>query len=67
MAVLPIRIFPDPVLKEKAVPVEGVTAEVAAFIDDAIKHKDDDKALKGIAEQVKGLCARFPVYPGFEK
>ena len=42
-------------------------AAVAAFIDDAIKHKDDDKALKGIAEQVKGLCARFPVYPGFEK
>ena len=37
MAVLPVRIFPDPVLKEKAAPVEGVTAEVAAFIDDLLE------------------------------
>ncbi|HAT71529.1 MAG TPA: serine hydroxymethyltransferase [Elusimicrobia bacterium] len=39
---------------------------IADFIDDAIKHKGDDKALKGIAEKVKGLCAKFPMYPGFE-
>ena len=37
MAVLPVRIFPDPVLKEKAAPVEGVTAEVGAFIDDLLE------------------------------
>ncbi|MEI7481356.1 MAG: serine hydroxymethyltransferase [Elusimicrobiota bacterium] len=39
---------------------------IANFLDDAIKHKNDDKALKGIAEQVKGLCSKFPMYPGFE-
>ena len=39
---------------------------IADFINDAIGHKGDDKALKGIAEKVKGLCSRFPMYPGFE-
>ena len=39
---------------------------IADFLDDAIKNKNDDKALKGIAEKVKGLCSRFPMYPGFE-
>ena len=40
---------------------------VAGLIDEAIKHSADDKALKGIKEQVKLLCAGFPMYPGFEK
>ena len=40
---------------------------VAGLIDEAIKHGADDKALKGIKEQVKLLCAGFPMYPGFEK
>ncbi len=39
---------------------------VAGLIDEAIKHSADDKALKGIKEQVKQLCAGFPMYPGFE-
>ena len=34
MAVLPIRLFPDPVLAEKSAPVEGVTAEVSALVGD---------------------------------
>ena len=38
-------------------------AAIAAFIDEAITHKDNDKTLKGIAEQVKGLCSKFPIYP----
>jgi len=38
-------------------------AAIADFMDDAIKHKNDDKALKGIAEKVRGLCSRFPMYP----
>jgi glycine hydroxymethyltransferase len=42
-------------------------AYIAGFIDDAIKHKNDDKALKGIAEKVRQLCAGFPMYPGFER
>jgi len=40
---------------------------IADFIDDAIKRRGDDKALKGIAEKVREMCARFPMYPGFEK
>jgi glycine hydroxymethyltransferase len=39
---------------------------VAGLLDEAIAHKDDDKALKGIKEQVKKLCSGFPMYPGFE-
>ena len=39
---------------------------IADFMDDAIKHKNDDKALKGIAARVKGFCSGFPIYPGFE-
>ena len=38
----------------------------AGLLDDAIAHKSDDKALKGIKEQVKKLCDGFPMYPGFE-
>ena len=45
---------------------EREMAAVATFIDEAIKNKDSDKALKGIAGQVKGLCAKFQMYPGFE-
>ncbi|HCC46627.1 MAG TPA: serine hydroxymethyltransferase [Elusimicrobia bacterium] len=39
---------------------------VAGLIDEAIAHASDDKALKGIKEQVKQLCSGFPMYPGFE-
>lgn len=34
MAVLPIRIFPDPVLREKAKPVDAITPELVKLIDD---------------------------------
>lgn len=46
---------------------EKQMALVAGLVDEAIKHSADDKALKGIKEQVKLLCAGFPMYPGFEK
>jgi glycine hydroxymethyltransferase len=39
---------------------------IAGLLDDAIAHKDDDKALKGIKEQVRQFCSGFPMYPGFE-
>ena len=45
---------------------EGDMSAIADFLDDAIKNKGDEKVLKGIAEKVKGLCSRFPMYPGFE-
>ncbi|HOW88745.1 MAG TPA: serine hydroxymethyltransferase [Elusimicrobiales bacterium] len=41
-------------------------AAIADFINDAVKHKGDDRALKAIAEKVRAMCARFPMYPGFE-
>ncbi len=47
-------------MKEKQV------VAIIGLLDDAIAHKNDDKALKGIKEQVKNLCAGFPMYPGFE-
>jgi glycine hydroxymethyltransferase len=47
-------------MKEKQISI------IAGLFDDAIAHKGDDKALKGIKEQVKQLCAGFPMYPGFE-
>lgn len=34
MAILPIRVFPDPVLREQAKPVEKVTPELLRLIDD---------------------------------
>ena len=40
-------------------------AVIAGYIDEAITNKGSDAALKGIAEKVKELCARFPIYPGF--
>ena len=36
MAILPIIKFPDPLLKEKSVPVEGITPELSAVIDDLV-------------------------------
>jgi glycine hydroxymethyltransferase len=47
-------------MKEKQISI------IAGLFDEAIAHAADDKALKGIKEQVKQLCAGFPMYPGFE-
>ncbi len=61
MAVLPIRIFPDPVLKEKAAPVEGVTAEVAAFIDDLLETMRCSPGGVGIAAPQVGMPRRIVI------
>ena len=37
--------------------------EVAAHIDEALKARDDDAALKRVKEAVTALCRRFPIYP----
>ncbi|OGS41080.1 MAG: serine hydroxymethyltransferase [Elusimicrobia bacterium RIFOXYD12_FULL_66_9] len=37
--------------------------EVAALIDEALKVRSDDAALKRIKEAVTALCRRFPIYP----
>ncbi len=61
MAVLPIRVFPDPVLKERAAPVEGVTAEVSAFIDDLLETMRDSPGGVGIAAPQVGVLSRIIV------
>ena len=42
---------------------EADMEHVAAFIDDAISHHEDDAYLAGIAQQVKTFLQRFPLYP----
>jgi len=61
MAVLPIRIFPDPVLKEKAAPVEGVTAGVASFIDDLLETMRCSPGGVGIAAPQVGMSRRIVI------
>ncbi|RJP23966.1 MAG: peptide deformylase [Deltaproteobacteria bacterium] len=61
MAVLPIRVFPDPVLKEKAAPVEGVTAEVSAFIDDLLETMRQSPGGVGIAAPQVGMLSRIVI------
>ncbi|MBI4676473.1 MAG: serine hydroxymethyltransferase [Elusimicrobia bacterium] len=41
--------------------------QIAQWIDDSIAHKGDEGYLKSVAEKVKGLCRRFPVYPKLVK
>jgi peptide deformylase len=59
MAVLPIRVFPDPVLKEKAAPVEGVTAEISAFMDDLLDTMRNAPGGVGIAAPQVGVSWRI--------
>jgi peptide deformylase len=61
MAVLPVRVFPDPVLKEKAAAVEGVTAEVAAFIDDLLETMRCSPGGVGIAAPQVGMLRRIVI------
>lgn len=61
MAVLPIRVFPDPVLKERASSVAGVTAEVAAFVDDLLDTMRSAPGCVGIAAPQVGTLWRILV------
>lgn len=36
---------------------------IAGFIDRALNHVGDDKVLSSIADDVRELCKKFPVYP----
>jgi peptide deformylase len=58
MAVLPIRVFPDPILKEKAAPVEGATPEVSAFVDDLVDTMRNAPGGVGIAAPQVGVPLR---------
>ena len=61
MAVLPIRLFPDPVLKEKSAPVEGVTAEVSALIADLVETMRGGPGGVGISAPQVGELRRIVV------
>jgi len=61
MAVLPIRLFPDPVLKEKASPVEGVTAEVSALVGDLVDTMRCSPGGVGISAPQVGELRRIVV------
>jgi len=61
MAVLPIRIFPDAALKEKAAPVGGGTAGVAAFIDDLLETMRRSPGGVGIAAPQVGTPWRIVI------
>jgi len=61
MAVLPIRLFPDPVLKEKSAPVEGLTAEVSAFIGDLVETMRSSPGGVGISAPQVGELRRIIV------
>jgi peptide deformylase len=61
MAVLPIRVFPDPVLKETAAPVEGVTAEVSALLGDLLETMRNSPGGVGIAAPQVGMPWRIVI------
>ncbi|PIE05722.1 MAG: peptide deformylase [Sorangium cellulosum] len=58
MAVLPIRIFPDPVLREQAKPVENITPDIQKLIDDMAETMYDAPGV-GLAANQVGVLKRL--------
>lgn len=58
MAILPILKFPDPLLKEKSAPVERVTPELSAVIDDLLDTMRASPAGVGISAPQIGVLKR---------
>ena len=61
MAVLPIRVFPDPVLRERAKPVEKITPELQRLVDDMAETMYDAPGVGLAANQVGVLQRVFIV------
>ncbi len=59
MAILPVLKFPDPRLKKTSESVTGVTAEVAAFIDDLLDTMAGSPGCVGIAAPQVGYPRRI--------
>ena len=36
--------------------------QIVYLIDEALTHRDDEQKIKTIKEEVKKLCAQFPIY-----
>ena len=61
MAVLPIRLFPDPVLKERSSSVDGVTAEVSVLVTDLVETMRSSPGGVGISAPQVGELRRIIV------
>lgn len=59
MAVLPILQFPNPLLKEKCSPVDGITPEISAAIDDLLDTMRASPGCVGIAAPQVGILKRI--------
>jgi len=61
MAVLPIRVYPDSVLRERAKPIEKVTPELQRLIDDMAETMYDAPGVGLAANQVGVLQRVFVI------
>lgn len=59
MAILPILMFPDPLLKERSAPVEHVTPEVSGVIDDLLDTMRASPGGVGISAPQVGILRRI--------
>ena len=59
MAIRPIRKFPDPLLQQKSAPVERVTQEVSAVIDDLLDTMRASPGGVGISAPQIGVLQRI--------
>ena len=58
MAILPIRVYPDPVLREQAKPVEKITPDVQRLIDDMAETMYAAPGV-GLAANQVGILSRI--------
>ncbi|HEY6074819.1 MAG TPA: peptide deformylase [Anaerolineales bacterium] len=59
MSILPILKFPDPLLKEKSAPVDGVTPELSALIEDMLDTMRASTGGVGISSPQVGVLKRI--------
>jgi len=59
MAILPIRVYPDPILRERTKPVEGLTEEIQRLIDDMAETMYAAPGVGLAANQVGSLWRVF--------
>ncbi len=60
MAILPVRLYGDPVLRRRADPVMGVTSEIEELLDDMIETMYDSVGI-GLAASQVGIGLRILV------
>ncbi len=60
MTILPVRLYGDPVLRRRAHPIEAVTPEIEALLDDMIETMYDQVGI-GLAASQVGIGLRMLV------